>query len=149
MAIKVQWDADGPFAICDTTAEAVELLKQARIPGNGNGQASTGVASQTTDEKVAAIFAGINDKARKFLRALLVNPQGVEGNETLGKLCGTDPAGFGGTIGGISKESKKVGLAIEMLVKSEVRFDEARHRYRWWAPGRPRHAGRNRPGCRH
>jgi hypothetical protein len=136
MAIKVQWDIDGPFAICDTTAEALELLKHARSSANSAGQRSkqeqSNEAPQTVDEKMAAIFAGVNKKAQKLLKALLVYPQGIEGDE-FGKVCGTEPSGFGGVLGGISKEAKKVGLTIDKLVQSEARFDGPR-RYRWLAP---------------
>src|SRR5437868_6900860 len=132
MAIKVQWEADGPFAICDTTAEAMELLKHARSSSNGAGTQRNkhehlGKA-QTTEDKMDAVFSGINDKAKKLLKALLNYPQGVEG-EDFGKVCGTEPAGFGGVLGGISKEAKKVHLTIDDLVLSEARFDGPR-RYR-------------------
>jgi hypothetical protein len=138
MAIKVQWDTDGPFAICDTTAEAMELLKHARSSADSAGgprhKREQPSETQTTDEKMAAIFSGINDKARKLLKALLNYPQGVEGDD-FGKVCGTAPLGFGGVLGGISKEAKKVGLTIEKLVQSEARFEGTR-RYRWLAPAK-------------
>jgi hypothetical protein len=84
------------------------------------------------DDKMTAVFAGINDKARKFLKALLNYPTGIEGTE-FGKVCGTEPDGFGGVLGAISKQTKKVGLTIDDLVLSEARFEEER-RYRWLAP---------------
>ena|ERR1035437_1186023 len=135
MAIKVQWDVDGPFAICDTTAEALELLKHAHSSANGASQRPKREQSneaQTVEQKMTAVFAGVNDKAKKLLKTLFAYPQGIEGDE-FGKACGIDPSGFGGVLGGISKEAKKVGFTIDKLVQSEARFDGPR-RYRWLAP---------------
>jgi len=136
MAIKVQWGPDGAFAICDTPAEAMELLKQPRNGSGSSREQSHAQQSQneklTLEQKAGAVIEGINDKARNFLKTLLRYPQGIEG-EDFGKVCGTEPAGFGGVMGGISKEAKKVGLTIDDFVESEARF-EGNRRFRWLEP---------------
>jgi hypothetical protein len=106
MAVKVQWEADGPFAICDTPAEAMELLRQAR--------------------------SSTNDKGKKMLKLLLDYPQGIEG-EQFSKACGIDSSGFGGVLGSLSKAARKANLNIDQFVQSEPRF-EGKRRYRWFAP---------------
>jgi hypothetical protein len=139
MAIRVQWEADGPFAICDSPAEATELMRHARSSMNGAtqpskqfNQAAFDVPKQSVGDRVGLVMAGINTKAKTLLKALLNYPQGVEGDE-FGKVCGTDPTGFGGVLGGISKKAKVAGLTVDDLVQSEARFDGDR-RYRWLAP---------------
>lgn len=134
MAIKVQWDTDGPFAICDTAAEAMELMKQARSSIKGPTGPLRKSEPQTMDDKMSAVFSGINEKARKLLKALLNYPSGVEADE-FGKVCGTEPAGFGGVLGAISKQAKKVDLTLDKLVLSEARFEGTR-RYRWLTPAK-------------
>ena len=133
MAIKVQWDQDGPFALCDTAAEAMELMKQARSHGNGSlSQKRDQDEPLTTDEKMVAIFGGVNAKARTLLKALANYPTGVEGEE-FAKVCGTEVVGFGGVLGAIAKQTKRVGWKLDKLVQSEARF-EGERRYRWLAP---------------
>ena len=133
MAIKIQWDAEGPFAICDTAGEALELLRQARSSSNGSDRPKQEqLAAQPMEERISRIIAGINDKARRLLKALLNYPQGIDG-VAFGKVCGMEPAGFGGVLGGISKEAKKVSLTVDKLMRSEARFEGLR-RYRWLAP---------------
>jgi hypothetical protein len=85
------------------------------------------------EDKITAIFAGINDNARKFLKSLLNYPNGVRSAE-LSKTCGTTPAGFGGLLGAISKEGKKVGMSVSDLVVSQVHEDSDKRKYRWLAP---------------
>jgi hypothetical protein len=139
MAIKVQWEADGPFAICDSPAEAMELMRQARLSVNAATRTSSqsngdrlDSSKRTAGDRTELVIASINGKARSLLKSLIDYPQGIEGGE-FGKVCGIDPAGFGGVLGGISKKAKEVDLKIEELVQSEARFEGDR-RYRWLAP---------------
>ena len=136
MAIKVRWDADGPFAICDTTAEAMEMMKHGHSSANGTDQRSSREQSGEPEgmgDKIAADSQEINDKAKKLLRAIANHPQGMEAGEDLAKECGIDINGFGGTLGAVSKYAKKVGITIDRLVQSESRLDGMR-KYRWFAP---------------
>jgi hypothetical protein len=132
---KVQWDSDGkPIIACDTLAEAIELAKHGS-PLNGTNQQSKSARAepQTVSDQVTAVFAGVNSKAKNLLKGIANHPQGVELNESLGQECGTEPAGFGGVLGAVSKEAKKVDLTVDQLVRSEIRFDGTR-RFRWLAP---------------
>jgi hypothetical protein len=146
MAIRVQWDSDGPFAICDTTAEAIELLKQARSTSNGhapNGSAATGSSNKPqahnkppvgTEQKIESVLNITTEKVRDVLKKLLEYPDGVEGDEFC-KAYGVNASGLGGILTSLSKACKKSGLAFEQLVDSGVRFEGSR-RYRWMAPAK-------------
>ena len=71
MAVRVQWEADGPFAICDTPAEAIELLRQARTTTNGNAPKAQIQAqkAQGAEDKVKTLVSITNEKAKKVFRA--------------------------------------------------------------------------------
>lgn len=135
MAIRVQWDDDGPFAICDTTAEAIELLRQARASqhnGTHKTKPEVAVVPRRAEERVDAFLAATNDKGKLLLKSLVDYPTGVEGEE-FNKVLGIDSAGLGGIMGSLSKAAKKARFSIDQFVTSEARFEGAR-RYRWMAP---------------
>jgi hypothetical protein len=135
MAVKVQWDTDGPFAICDTVAEAAELLKQARSLSNGTPKEKSEVPMiKSGEDRIDVFFANMNHKGKLLLKTLLNYPSGVEGEE-FSKAVGIDSSGFGGVMGSLSKAAKKGRLTLDQFVKSEAKFEGAR-RYRWLAPGR-------------
>jgi hypothetical protein len=134
MAVKVQWEADGPFAICDTPAEAMELLRQARSStnGGGSGKGRAPASKEPSTDNMETMFNSVNDKGKKMLKLLLDYPQGIEG-EQFSKACGIDSSGFGGVLGSLSKAARKANLNIDQFVQSEPRF-EGKRRYRWFAP---------------
>jgi hypothetical protein len=138
MAVRVQWETDGPFAICDTAAEAVELLRQARSTNGTTSkahQAPPRTASKGSDDKVGMVLNAINDKSKKVLVGLL-NAQDGTGAEALGQSCGIDASGIGGTLGSISKAAKKAHLDLQDFVKTETRVDTEKRRTQWYTPGR-------------
>jgi hypothetical protein len=138
--VRVQWEADGPFALCDTPAEAAELLGYARKTTNGNHRtASESPLKATTDgksvaEKVAWITGKLTDKSRRLLGALAAYPQGVSA-KMLSEQCGVDQESFGGTLGSVSKNAKKMDLDFEGIVRSYLK-EEGDHNIRWMAPGK-------------
>jgi hypothetical protein len=141
MAIKVQWEADGPFAICDSAAEAVELLKQARsinraIPKNAAPlevpMPQAPRANPTRTDNLSEFFGSINERSKKLLAELAKHPEGVDG-DAFAKVCNTDGPGLGGILGGISKHAKKAHMTIGHWVQSEMRV-EGIHRFRWITP---------------
>jgi hypothetical protein len=139
MSIKVQWGADGPFAVCDTPSEAMELLKQARTQ-NGNGTTpkphvdALVLAPAGAESRFDTFLAIVNEKGKLLLKMLLEAPSGVEG-DLLSKTMNIDSSGLGGIMGSLSKAAGKAGLKIGALVISEARFEGDR-RYRWMAPGK-------------
>ncbi len=134
MSFKVQWDSDGrPVIACDTLAEALEIAKQGSPLNGAHRGKPERTESQTPTDKVATVFSGVNAKARNLLKGIANHPQGAELDQALGSECGTEPAGFGGVLGAVSKSAKKVGLTGDHFVKSEIRFDGQR-RLRWLAP---------------
>lgn len=141
MAVKVQWDSDGPFAICDTPAEAMELLQHARAASNGAKRPQTeGTRSPTEDkaktpeDKVDAFLSCANDKGKKLLKTLLEHRSGIEGDQ-LSSILGIDSSGLGGITGSLSKCANKAKLNLGLILISEMRFEGSR-RYRWMAPGK-------------
>jgi hypothetical protein len=144
MAVRVQWEADGPFAICDTPAEAMELLRQARATTNGNAPKAQVQAQKArgAEDKVRTLVSITNEKAKKIFRALLDNPGGIEG-EALSKASGLDLTGIGGVLGSISKAAVKSGFTASQIIQAETRMDGTR-RFRWFEPGKVLLEQRNR-----
>jgi len=141
MAIRVQWETDGPFAVCDTADEALELLRQARSLSNGHVMTSAGVAKLPKvaskqhagiDQKIADLLQNLNERAKGLLKTLSQYPHGVESDE-FSKAYGVEPSGLGGILASLSKSAKKAHMNTNQLVTSEARFEGTR-RFRWIAP---------------
>lgn len=141
MPVKVQWEIDGPFAICDTPAEAMELLKQARTASNGVKRhhterqgSSTEDKAKGPEERIDTFLSYANEKGKKLLKTLLEHRSGIEGDKLSG-ILGIDSSGLGGITGSLSKSAKKAKLNLGQILISEMRFEGVR-RYRWMAPGK-------------
>lgn len=141
MAVKVMWGPDGPYAIADTPAEALELIKA----GAGSNRDGASAMPQRfprseppsdpppEEQRVLSVFKEINERGRKLLAALVKHPEGTFG-ENFATEINEEPAVFGGIAGGISKIAKRNNVKMAQLYRSEMRFEGAR-RYRWMAPG--------------
>jgi hypothetical protein len=142
MPIKVQWDTDGPYAICDTPAEAIELMRQARLPGKGTHKPVTEPKPEpqkvrqngAVEDRIGALVGGINGKAQTVIRSLLDFPNGVE-SEEFSQACGIATAGLGGLLGSITKAAKNAHVKVTDVVQSEFRVDGKR-RFKWYTPGK-------------
>jgi hypothetical protein len=140
MAIKVQWESDGPFAICDNVAEAAALLRAARTVPNGASHAQPkepdpkGPEPKGAEEKINIFFQNTNDKGRLLMKTLLNYPAGIEGDKLIKELQ-IDASGLGGIVGSLSKAANKAKIGLGQFVVSEARF-EGKRRYRWMAPGK-------------
>ncbi len=136
MAIRIQWEGGAPVAVCDTVAEARELLQHPGPAANGNAPKIPGEALrvQGNEEKARNLSRLANVKSKNIMRVLLDNQGGIEG-EQLSKTSGIDIAGIGGVLGSLSKAAEKSGFLKEQVVLAETRMD-GRRRYRWYAPGK-------------
>jgi hypothetical protein len=147
MSIKVLWGPNGPYAEAETAGEALELI---RLGSNGcldrtkkevsksapqppNPEIS-GIPEWKTETSFDLVVREINDRARKFLRLLVPNEHGVQG-EVFAEQIRERSQVFGGVLGGISKIAKNHHLKLEDLVVSEMRFEGSR-RFRFLAPGK-------------
>ena len=79
MAIKVLWGPEGPYAIAETPAEALELIKlgsnglapKPATDSHNHAFSETVVSTAATEkDRVEEFFSSINNRARKFLLAL-------------------------------------------------------------------------------
>jgi hypothetical protein len=129
MAIRIQWGPDEPVAICDTVAEALEVLQRGSGPHRNNGKQQRTAPAQGN---VAELFDEINDNAVRVLGIIANSPNGIEGQQ-LSDASGISLISMGGVFGGVSKLARKHNLTIERLIDSETRFEGGR-RYRWFAP---------------
>lgn len=138
MAITVRWGKEGAFAVCDTPAEAMELLRHGNL-GNGNGLVGLAQEPTTTGHggrnEIHSVLSSLAPNAKTLLKALAVYPNGIEAGE-FSKASGIQEAAFGGILGSISKIAKKHGLMLERFVRSEVKMD-GDHRLRILTPLKP------------
>jgi len=131
---------DGYSVTCGSADDVVALIKALKHSRNGHGTmpatsaraADAASKTQSIEQKIDAVFAGINDNAKALLTALVAFPDGVESTE-FGTASGINSSGFGGILGSISKVAKKSQLSVNQLVLSEARFDGKR-RFRWLGP---------------
>jgi hypothetical protein len=141
MAIKVVWGEGGPYAIADTVAEALELIKS----GSNNGSAKAAAIREqpvhgtlfdgsigTEEERVIKVFSEINDRAKAFLSGLSRHPSGIKGGAFAQELK-TESSAFGGILGGMAKIAKKYDFSIDDFVLSELRIQGA-ERFRFLKP---------------
>lgn len=143
MPIKVFWGRDGiPYAEADTPKEALDLIK---LGSNGHFRnahpaeaAVTAVLNADTiptsspDAGMSNLFSSINERAKRFLCALVAHVDGVDANDLSHEIQEPTEA-FGGILGGISKNAKRLGLDMDDLIFSEMRFAGPR-RYRFLQP---------------
>ena len=152
MPIKVCWTDNGPFALCDTPAEAAELLRAVtgmeKLPTSQTPKASTersasaGSVLPTEEQTMGKFLSELKPLHKNFLAALAHSPEGIDG-ERLASEVGMRARQFGAVVGAISKNAKRNNIRIAQLMLSEARFEGAR-RYRFFQPRAllQRHAGK-------
>ena len=142
MPIKIYWENGVPFAVCDTVAEAAELL-QVRLaipnekPGNRDAPAVRSpepVSAPLSEEQAASqFFADLKLNQRNFLIALSSHPNGVRSDD-LAQEVHMETNQFGAIMSNLSKTGTRNGINMDQLIISEARFEGSR-RYRFFQPG--------------
>ena len=139
MPIKVCWAENGPFALCDTVAEAAELLRlgstldkpSAKDPATVTRSGPEPV-SLTEDQAMERFLAELKPNQKNFLAALAPHSEGIHGDD-LAQEIGMESRQYGALVSAISKNAKRNGIKIKQLMLSEMRFDGPR-RFRFFQP---------------
>ncbi len=133
MAIRIEYSGGAPVAVCDTTAEALELLKAASQQQEPAKAKSAGSKSDT-QHAIIAILRDLKPTVRPLVEGLF-----KLGTETLAQdletATGIKKEAFGGLFGAVSKAAKKAHVDIGQIYKTDVRFNGPT-RERWYAPGK-------------
>jgi hypothetical protein len=136
MPIKVFWVEDGPFALCDSPAEAAELLRlvePAPTEATANLRRQTAAQAPLSEEQSMARFlAELKPNQKTFLSVLSNYEDGIVG-EHISKETGLEAVQFGAIAGAISKNAKRNRIKIGQLLLSETRFEGPR-RFRFFQP---------------
>jgi len=105
---------------CDTPEEAMELVKLEAGVGNSgptekktakpsNSSESPVAGSRWTEQRVNELFRTVNANQKKFLDALLENPDGRTEDQILQILGMRNGMALAGVTTGLYKNAKKVG----------------------------------------
>jgi hypothetical protein len=139
MPITVRWAHNGPFAVCDTVAEAAEMLRLgAALEAPSPKETAKPSADKpdpppiSEDQAMDRFLFELKPNQKNFLSALSHYPDGVKG-EDLAREIGGESRQFGAVVGAISKNAKRNGIRIKQLMLSEMRFEGSR-RYRFFQP---------------
>src|SRR5437667_11252622 len=120
MPVKVFWGKDGPYALADTPAEAIELIRLGSngLRKNGHQQAEIQNVAESRQlpldkgEAVRRLSYDLNDRARAFLRALAGYKSEIEG-EQFSEAIKEPVTIFGGSLGAICNAAKQNGMEVE------------------------------------
>ena len=137
MPVKVMLpDSDG-YAICDTPAEALELLKLSRVSKNGTGEPKSDqhhTDEPSEEERAVAVFGEIKDNARALLIKLTSYKHWIR-TDKFQEETGFQMNTYGGTIGSVTKAAKKHGFRnLSPFVISDSKMD-GRVRYNFLQAG--------------
>ena len=127
MPIKVFWNEGGPFALCDSPAEAAELLS---LSGRADSQGPKGTSPElvplTEERAMERFLADLKPNQKTFLAALVgKHPDGTTADQIQQEIAAR-PKQLGAILGSLSKTAKRNDLKITQLVLSQTRFDGPR-----------------------